>query len=50
VTLRPIGADDLPFLCALYASTREQELAAVAWDPAQKTAFVQMQLAAQHAY
>jgi GNAT superfamily N-acetyltransferase len=38
------------FLCAVYASTREQELAAVAWDAAQKTAFVQMQFAAQHAY
>jgi len=50
IALRPIGPDDLPFLCSVYASTREQELAAVAWDAAQKTAFVQMQFAAQHAY
>jgi GNAT superfamily N-acetyltransferase len=50
IALRPICPDDLPFLCAVYASTREQELAAVAWDAAQKTAFVQMQFAAQHAY
>jgi ribosomal protein S18 acetylase RimI-like enzyme len=50
IALRPIRPDDQPFLCAVYASTREQELAAVAWDAAQKTAFVQMQFAAQHAY
>jgi GNAT superfamily N-acetyltransferase len=50
IALRPIGPDDQPFLCAVYASTREQELAMVAWDAGQKTAFVQMQFAAQHAY
>jgi hypothetical protein len=50
IALRPIASEDQPFLCAVYASTREQELAAVAWDAAQKTAFVQMQFAAQHAY
>lgn len=34
----------------MYASTREQELAIVPWDAAQKAAFVQMQFAAQHAH
>ena len=34
----------------MYASTREAELAAVPWDAVQKTAFVQMQFAAQHAH
>jgi GNAT superfamily N-acetyltransferase len=50
MTLRPIGPDDQPFLRALYATTRESELAVVAWDATQKAAFVQMQFAAQHAY
>jgi ribosomal protein S18 acetylase RimI-like enzyme len=50
IALRPIGPDDQPFLCAVYASTREQELAMVPWDAAQKAAFVQMQFAAQHTY
>ena len=50
LTLRPVSADDLPFLCAVYASTREQELTAVAWDAAQKAAFLDMQFRAQHTY
>ena len=50
VTLRPIGDGDQPFLVALYASTREQELAAVPWDAAQKAAFLRMQFDAQHAH
>ena len=50
ITLRPVSADDLPFLCAVYASTREQELTAVAWDAAQKAAFLDMQFRAQHTY
>ena len=50
IALRPIGPDDRSFLLAVYASTRELELAAVEWDAAQKTAFVQMQFDAQHAY
>lgn len=49
ITLRPIRTDDGPFLCALYASTREQELATLPWDAAQKAAFVRMQFDAQHA-
>jgi GNAT superfamily N-acetyltransferase len=50
VTLRPICPDDQPFLQALYASTREQELAPVPWDATQKAAFLQMQFDAQHAH
>lgn len=42
--------DDLPFLERLYASTREEELAVVSWTPEQKTAFLRMQFAAQHAH
>jgi hypothetical protein len=50
IALRPIRPDDLPFLCTVYASTREPELAAVEWDAEQKAAFVRMQFDAQHAY
>ena len=48
VELRPATADDEAFLLAVYASTREQELAVVPWDAATKDAFVRMQFAAQH--
>jgi ribosomal protein S18 acetylase RimI-like enzyme len=50
ITLRPICDGDQPFLVARYASTREQELAAVPWDAAQKTAFLRMQFDAQHTH
>jgi GNAT superfamily N-acetyltransferase len=50
VALRPIVPHDRSFLLAVYASTREPELAALEWDAAQKTAFVRMQFDAQHAY
>jgi GNAT superfamily N-acetyltransferase len=50
VTLRPITPDDLPFLYRVYASTREEELALVDWEPAQKEAFVRMQFTAQHRF
>jgi ribosomal protein S18 acetylase RimI-like enzyme len=48
VTVRPVEAGDEEFLCALYASTREEELAAVAWSAGQKAAFLRMQFEAQH--
>jgi ribosomal protein S18 acetylase RimI-like enzyme len=47
--LRPIRPDDHAFLLSVYASTREQELAVLPWDAAQKAAFVRMQFDAQHA-
>jgi ribosomal protein S18 acetylase RimI-like enzyme len=50
IALRPIRTDDQAFLLSVYASTREQELAIVPWDDAQKAAFVRMQFDAQHAY
>ena len=50
VTLRPISPEDEPFLSQVYASTRQEELALVEWDEAQKTAFLRMQFAAQHRY
>jgi GNAT superfamily N-acetyltransferase len=50
VTLRPITSDDEPFLCALYASTREEELAVVPWSAEQRDAFLRMQFTEQHHY
>ena len=48
--LRPIAAEDAPFLFAVYASTREEELASVPWSPDQKRAFLEMQFRAQHTH
>jgi len=48
--LRPIQSQDMDFLCQLYGSTREEELAQVEWPSAQKDAFVRMQFEAQHAH
>ena len=50
ITLRPITPDDEPFLCRLYASTREDELAVLPWKPSKKEAFLTMQFNAQHTY
>lgn len=50
VSLRPIGADDQAFLFEVYASTREEELAVLDWDAAQKDAFLRQQFDAQHAF
>lgn len=50
VALRPIGPGDEPFLCRVYASTREEELRPVPWTAAQKAAFLRQQFQAQHAY
>lgn len=46
--LRPETDADLPFLRALYATTREDELALLPWSAEQKSAFVAMQFDAQH--
>jgi ribosomal protein S18 acetylase RimI-like enzyme len=48
VGLRSCTPSDEPFLYAVYASTRTDELASVPWTDAQKDAFVRMQFAAQH--
>ena len=43
VTLRPVTAADDEFLLAVYASTREQEMAAVPWTDEQKMEFLKWQ-------
>ena len=48
LTFRPITEDDMGFLFDVYASTREDELAVLDWDDAQKASFLQMQFNAQH--
>ena len=48
VAMRPCQADDESFLFKVYASTREDEMALVAWTQQQKEAFLQMQFNAQH--
>lgn len=50
IALRPQTAADAEFLCALYATTRRDELAQIAWTDAQKDAFVRHQFAAQTAH
>jgi GNAT superfamily N-acetyltransferase len=50
ITLRPIRGGDEPFLSALYASTRQEELAVTGWDQAQIDEFLAMQFSAQHRY
>jgi RimJ/RimL family protein N-acetyltransferase len=47
LTFRAIHPDDEPFLYAVYASTRQDELASLGWPAAQQEAFLKMQFAAQ---
>lgn len=47
VTLRPIRPEDEAFLFSVYASTREDELAALGWNGVQKESFLRMQFNAQ---
>jgi ribosomal protein S18 acetylase RimI-like enzyme len=47
VTLRPVTGEDEEFLYAVYASSREDELAQVQWLEGMKEAFLRAQLAAQ---
>jgi ribosomal protein S18 acetylase RimI-like enzyme len=48
--LRPARAEDKPFLYALYASTRDDEMALVDWSEPQKESFLRTQFEAQHSY
>ena len=48
--LRPIEHEDLPFLEALYASTRLEELANLPWEQTAKDVFLNQQFNAQHHY
>ena len=51
ISLRPVLAEDEPFLFRLYASTREEEIESFGWDDADKDAFLQLQFKAhQHHY
>lgn len=47
---RPISDADLPFLQALYASTRADEMALSGWSQEQIAAFLALQFRAQHAH
>jgi ribosomal protein S18 acetylase RimI-like enzyme len=47
IHLRPVRDEDREFLCQVYASTREEELALVAWSSTQKDMFCRMQFDAQ---
>ena len=49
-SLRPITAEDDPFLRRLFASTRADELAITGWSDEQKAAFCRMQFDAQSAH
>lgn len=50
VSLRPVTNQDEPFLLAVYASTREQELALLPFDEEARDAFVRSQHEAQRAH
>jgi ribosomal protein S18 acetylase RimI-like enzyme len=50
LTFREEDEADLPFLSALYASTRAEELAPVPWGAGQKATFLAQQFAAQRAH
>src|SRR5690349_15204193 len=47
ITVRPFPADHQEFLFKLYASTRQDEISAFGWSPAQEVAFLRMQFNAQ---
>lgn len=49
-SLRPVTAADNKFLLMVYASTRAEELAAVAWTDDEKESFVRQQFEAQAAH
>jgi RimJ/RimL family protein N-acetyltransferase len=48
ITCRPMAETDLPFVEALYASTRAEEVALTGWPPEQQKAFLAQQHRAQH--
>lgn len=50
LVLRPSTSADLSFLEAVYASSREAELAQTDWSAEQKAAFLKMQFDLQHQY
>jgi ribosomal protein S18 acetylase RimI-like enzyme len=50
VSYRPFSSDDLPFVTALYASTRREEVAMTGWPPEIQEQFLAQQAAAQHSH
>lgn len=48
IAYRPMVEEDLPFLAALYASTRAEEVAQTGWPPEMQRAFLAQQHHAQH--
>ncbi|SRR5260370_15909118 len=46
-SLRVVHSSDQEFLFRLYAGTRQHEIAALGWSPAQQEAFLRMQFTAQ---
>jgi ribosomal protein S18 acetylase RimI-like enzyme len=50
LTTRPCTDDDLPFLAALYASTRAEEVGATAWPEQIQRGFLMQQHEAQHSH
>src|SRR5690242_5043236 len=50
VSYRPFSDDDLPFVTALYASTRREEVAATGWPAEIQEQFLAQQAAAQHSH
>jgi RimJ/RimL family protein N-acetyltransferase len=48
IAYRPLEEGDLPFIAALYASTRTEELAPTGWPEEYKSAFLEQQHRAQH--
>jgi len=50
IRFRPATDADVPFLRLVYGTTREDEMQRVPWNDAEKTAFVDMQFAAQKAH
>lgn len=50
LSFRPASDDDLPFLAALYASTRAEEVAQSGWPEEAQRAFLKQQHEAQHAH
>lgn len=50
ISLKKVSAADREFLCAVYSSTRTEELATTDWTHEQKAAFCQQQFEAQDAH
>ncbi len=50
ISYRVMTDDDLPFVAALYATTRAEEVASTGWPPEMQAAFLDQQHRAQHAY